>query len=167
MDLKIHQKSEKELYNKTEPIKNVTREDKDAAAKMFDLMKQAKGVGLSSAQVGYNRSIIVVSYGPENHIMYNPEVIRSSNDKSKLSEGCLSFPGEEFKVERPNTVLVTWLNGRNEKKTRMFSGYIARIIQHEIDHNEGVTMEMRYNEQNPPKKKRGRPKKKKVEDDEI
>jgi peptide deformylase len=181
MDLKIHQKKEKELYQATEKIKSVTKEDKNVAANMFDLMKKAKGIGLSAAQVGYNRNIIVVSYGPENHIMYNPEIIRSSDNKTKTKEGCLSFPGEEFSIERPDTVLVTWLNGRNEKKTKMFSGYIARIIQHEVDHNEGITMEMRYNEQNPkkkeelidetietpPKKKRGRPKKKKVTDDEI
>jgi peptide deformylase len=180
MDLKIHQKSEKELYNKAEPIEEVTREDKNAAAKMFDIMKRANGIGLSATQVGYPRNIVVASYGPENHIMYNPEILRRSKDTSVLPEGCLSFPGEEFKIKRSNSVLVKWLNGRNETKTKMFTGYVARILQHEIEHNQGITMEMKYNEQNPPvkeevvdetietppKKKRGRPKKK-VDDSDI
>lgn len=177
MDFKIYQKNETELYNKAEEIKSVSKEDKDAAAKMFNLMKQANGMGLSASQIGYSRNIITVSYGPENHIMYNPEILRYSDKKIREKEGCLSFPGEKFKVERSATVLVQWLNGKNQKKTKMFSGVIAKIIQHEVDHNKGITMEMRHKEQNPepvvevkeePKKKRGRPsKKKKAEDDDI
>lgn len=183
--MKILKKKNKNLYKKTIEIDDVTKEDKDAAAKMFTKMKDEGGVGLAATQVGYDRSIIVVSHADTNLIMYNPKILKYSKDTNISLEGCLSFPGEQFPISRPNTVLVEWKSGKNDKKVKYFSGVIGRIIQHEIDHNNGITMEMRYNEQFPKSQdnnkktnntrektksdtkstnSRGRPKKKKQDD---
>lgn len=145
--MKILKKKNKKLYKETVDVEEVTKEDKDVAAKMFTLMKENGGVGLAASQVGYKNNIIVVSHADTNLIMYNPKILKASKDTSVSLEGCLSFPGEQYYVRRPNTVLIEWKSGKNDKKVKYFSGIIGRIIQHEIDHNNGITMEMRNEEQ--------------------
>lgn len=102
-------------------------------------------VGVAAPQVGVNKRIIAVSllrdYEDENFrtvAMINPEILESSDERDTENEGCLSVPGEHGDVERSRTIKVRYLDQSGKTQTLLFRGLSARIIQHEIDHLDGV-----------------------------
>lgn len=103
------------------------------------------GVGLAAPQVGINKRLIVVSlmkdYEDENYrtiAMINPEIIEHSSETCIDTEGCLSVPGESGEVTRYNWVKVTFLDPEGRKYAMKLENLAARIVQHEIDHLDGV-----------------------------
>ena len=111
-------------------------------AKMVETMIVEDGVGLAAPQVGVSRRIAVVNpepYNPDTLLtMVNPEIRRRSDEVDTLEEGCLSVPGIRGKVERPVEVDVEYLDGLGRKRSIRAEGLLARIIQHEIDHLDGI-----------------------------
>jgi peptide deformylase len=103
------------------------------------------GVWLAAPQVGVNKRLIVVSlmntYDDENYrtiALINPEIIEHSEERCSDTEWCLSVPGETGEVERWNWIKVSFLDREWKKYMLKLSGLSARIVQHEIDHLDGI-----------------------------
>ena len=113
------------------------------AERMIGLMRDAIGVGLAATQVGTLRRMLVFQVGSEAEptVMVNPEIEwRSDQDLTTAEEGCLSLPGVVVDVERPLYVRARALDVKGEPFSIEASGLEARVIQHEVDHLDGVLM---------------------------
>ena len=104
------------------------------------LMHESLGIGLAATQVGLAHRVLVYRVEPDAAIaaLVNPIVEWSSDDAEVMDEGCLSLPGVLVEVERPIHVRVTALDERGEPIMVEASGLEARVIQHEVDHLDGV-----------------------------
>jgi peptide deformylase len=123
----------------------VTEFDQDLAAeaeRMIGLMRDSIGVGLAATQLGQLRRMLVFQVGSEATptVLVNPEIEWRSDDLVTAEEGCLSLPGVVVDVERPLHVRARAQNVRGESITVEASGLEARVIQHEVDHLDGVLM---------------------------
>jgi peptide deformylase len=105
---------------------------------MIKTMENEKGVGLAAPQVGSDFRICLAKVDNTLFALINPEIKAYSRKKEIFEEGCLSFPGKFFPVERPIRVKVRArdLNGRKIKIKA--DGLLARVLQHEIDHLDGI-----------------------------
>jgi len=109
---------------------------------MMDSMYEAEGIGLAANQVGVNKNLFVVdiSHFDENEtprVFINGK-IENSQGKSEYSEGCLSFPGIKFDITRPEIITFSFQDIDRKKKVEEFDGLLARAIQHEMDHLNGI-----------------------------
>jgi peptide deformylase len=113
---------------------------RDEVARMAGLMSDALGIGLAATQVGIPHRLLVyrVEHDSPVNPLVNPEIQWSSKETEILSEGCLSLPGVHVDVERPIHVRVRAFDGEGEEILIEASGLEARVIQHEIDHLDGV-----------------------------
>ena len=136
------------LRQKSKPIKQVNARVQQLAVDMVETMREANGVGLAAVQVGVNERLIVAEIPEEEfeddpqagqlYIIVNPEIVRARGEKAAGDEGCLSIPGYVGEVERYPQVTVSGLD-LNGKPTRVKAyDFLARILQHEIDHVNGV-----------------------------
>jgi peptide deformylase len=112
------------------------------AERMIELMRDAIGVGLAATQLGTLRRVLVFQVGSEAEptVLVNPEIEWRSEDHVTAEEGCLSLPGVVVDVERPLYVRARAQDLRGEPLMIEASGLEARVIQHEIDHLDGVLM---------------------------
>ena len=105
---------------------------------MFDTMYDAQGVGLAAPQIGILRRIIVVDdYDGNKFAMFNPEIYFEEGCQSG-PEGCLSVPGRQGTVERKEKIKVKFKDLSGEEKDLEAEGFLARILQHEVDHLNGI-----------------------------
>ncbi len=113
---------------------------RDEVRRMAVLMEDALGIGLAAPQVGISHRVLVYRVEPESPVtaLVNPQVEWSSRDEEISEEGCLSLPFIHVDVERPVAVLVRARDERGEELVVEASGLEARVIQHEIDHLDGV-----------------------------
>jgi peptide deformylase len=114
----------------------------EEAERMVGLMRDAIGVGLAATQLGLLRRMLVFQVGSEVEptVMVNPEIEWRSEDSVTAEEGCLSIPGVVVDVERPLFVRARAVDAHGEPFTVEASGLEARVIQHEVDHLDGVLM---------------------------
>jgi peptide deformylase len=112
----------------------------DEARRMGELMHDAYGIGLAATQVGRMHRILVYRTELEGTVaaLVNPVLEWASKDTETAEEGCLSLPGVAVEVERPVHVRVSALDERGAPITVEASGLEARVIQHEMDHLDGV-----------------------------
>lgn len=114
------------------------------AKEMFMYMYEAQGVGLAAPQVGVNKRLMVYNQSGDKKkwldeiVMVNPQIVEFSDAKDVDIEGCLSFPEMDGDVERSKWIKVEAMNLKGKKIKRKFSGWEARIFQHEYDHLQGV-----------------------------
>lgn len=129
-----------ELRQKAQIVKNVKDPIiQELILDMSETMRKKKGIGLAAPQVGKLLQIIVASDGGDNElVVINPKIERVSKDVVVLEEGCLSLPGIYEKVTRSEKVTVTGLAQNGEPIKIKADGWLARVLQHEIDHLEGV-----------------------------
>lgn len=111
--------------------------------KMFNTMYHNNGIGLAAPQIGINKRFIIIDIGDvdgkqNKYVMINPEIISMSEEKTDLVEGCLSLPGSNAKVTRPENITVKWLDENSIEHIQTFSGLMAKCVQHEIDHLNGI-----------------------------
>ncbi len=108
--------------------------------RMGRLMHEAIGVGLAAPQAGVSHRLLVYRTEPDSPVqaLVNPQIEWSSRDKEWGEEGCLSLPGVHVEVERPVHVRVRAQDGHGDPITVEASGFEARVIQHEVDHLDGV-----------------------------
>ncbi|HEC90219.1 MAG TPA: peptide deformylase [Alphaproteobacteria bacterium] len=126
-----------------EPVESVDGKIAGFMNDMLETMYKSNGVGLAAPQVGVARRIIVTDVSRENESpnpvkMVNPEIVWSSEEEAFVEEGCLSFPDQYAEVTRPESVRVRYIDHENEIRELAASGFLARCIQHEMDHLEGV-----------------------------
>jgi peptide deformylase len=109
-------------------------------SRMAGIMGDAFGVGLAAPQLGLSQRLLVYRVGPDATLvaLVNPELEWMSDDQETLDEGCLSIPGITVDVERPVYVRVRSLDEKGETQVVEASGLEARVIQHEMDHLNGV-----------------------------
>jgi peptide deformylase len=104
---------------------------------LAETMIANKGLGLAAPQVGLPYRVCVIT-GQPILAMFNPKIVDQSEEQVLLKEGCLSFPNLYIKVKRPAVIRVRYTRPNQETVTEEFSGLTARIVQHEIDHLEGI-----------------------------
>jgi peptide deformylase len=108
---------------------------------MFDTMYHQEGVGLAAPQVGEGVRVIVIDpHDPEIRpfALINPVIAEIGSELEKGEEGCLSLPGLKDIVERPSTCVVEGLDREGQPVRMDASGLLARILQHEVDHLDGI-----------------------------
>ncbi len=122
---------------------DLTDELRTLADDMLETMYDAPGIGLAAPQIGVLDRLIVVDCvkeegeAPRPLIMFNPEVIASSDETNVYEEGCLSIPDQYAEVTRPKVVDVTWMDENGNLQQETFDGLWATCVQHEIDHLNG------------------------------
>jgi peptide deformylase len=110
---------------------------------MLETMYAAPGIGLAAPQVGDPRRIVVIDVAhdeePKQPLrMANPEILWRSEDETTYNEGCLSLPEHYADVTRPKEIRVRYLDHQNEIRELHAEGLLATVIQHEMDHLQGI-----------------------------
>jgi peptide deformylase len=128
------------LRAKARPIQVFDDALRDEIGRMSTLMSDAMGIGLAATQVGVLHRVLVyrVEHDSPVNALVNPELEWSGREKEWLEEGCLSLPGVHVDVERPVRVRVRAQDAGGEPIVIEASGLEARVIQHEMDHLDGV-----------------------------
>jgi peptide deformylase len=128
------------LRSEARPVEVFDDALRDTLQEMGRLMNDALGIGLAATQVGRLSRFLVYRVEPDSPVqaLVNPVIEWSSPDKELMEEGCLSLPGVQVDVERPIHVRVRAQDGEGEPLTIEASGLEARVIQHEMDHLDGV-----------------------------
>lgn len=128
---------EEPLRATSEPINEINDEIRRLVDDMFETMYEGKGVGLAAPQIGVNVRLAIIDLGEDPLVLINPRIIKSWG-KESCDEGCLSFPGLSEKVERARHVIAqaTGMDGSTYEMEA--EGLLARAIQHELDHLDGV-----------------------------
>lgn len=130
------------LRYKSAPVKRVDRKLRDIVREMFDLMYQFKGVGLAANQVDLPLRLFIVNLlcdpdEGEEQVFVNPVISRPKGNQEQ-EEGCLSFPELRVLVRRPESIRVNAYNLDGQEIEQQVDGFLARAIQHELDHLDGV-----------------------------
>jgi peptide deformylase len=129
------------LREKATPVGQVTEDIRTLIADMFETMYAEEGVGLAAPQVGIGARVIVVDPQDEKttpFALINPQIVTFSDDVDRAEEGCLSIPGLKEIVERPVAVRVEALDRDGQPTVIEADGFVARILQHEVDHLDGI-----------------------------
>lgn len=126
------------LRKECKPIEKMTSRLAMLIDDMYDTMYEANGVGLAAPQVGILKRLVVIDIGDDNPLtLINPVIIESDGEQEG-EEGCLSLPGLQGTVIRPNRVVCKALNEDMEEFIVEGEGLLARAICHELDHLDGV-----------------------------
>jgi peptide deformylase len=137
--IKICKLGEEVLREKAEPVAEVNDEIRKLADDMFEAMIAADGVGLAGPQVGRKlRMFVVIADDDVRRVFINPQIIATSEELGDYDEGCLSIPGVYETIKRPVKVTVQALNEKGKPFTLDADGLLARVIQHEYDHLDGI-----------------------------
>ena len=119
-------------------------------ADMYETLDASAGVGLAAPQIGKAIRVVVIDldvlkedypeYAGFRHVFVNGHILESDDSAGKVSmeEGCLSIPGLSEDVTRPKRIHATWLDDNLQPHDEWVDGYLARVMQHEFDHLEGV-----------------------------
>jgi peptide deformylase len=128
------------LRSKARPIEVFDDALRDEISRMAALMHDSMGIGLAATQIGALRRLLVyrVEHDSPINVLINPELEWSGKEKEWMEEGCLSLPRVHVEVERPIHVRVRAQDAAGEPITIEASGLEARVIQHEMDHLDGV-----------------------------
>ena len=126
------------LTKECKPVKEMNHKLQVLIEDMLDTMYEANGVGLAAPQVGILKRIVCMDVGDGNqYLMINPEIIELSGEQTGM-EGCLSVPGKRGQVTRANYAKVKAYNENMEEIIIEGEGLLARCIQHECDHLDGI-----------------------------
>jgi len=134
---------DKRLRLVSKPVGKLDADTRKLIDDMFATMYAAPGIGLAAIQVGEPKRIITLDLAKkdqakEPRVIINPEVLWSSDEKAKYEEGCLSIPEYYEEVERPAAVKVKYLDVDGKAQEIEANGLLATVLQHEIDHLNGV-----------------------------
>ncbi len=131
------------LKNVADPVERVDEEVRRLMDDMLETMYAAPGIGLAAPQVGISRRVIVLDCAGEEEAaqplrMANPEVLWTAGEREVREEGCLSLPDLYADVSRPRAVRLRYLDEAGEAQELEAEGLLATVVQHEIDHLNGV-----------------------------
>ncbi len=131
------------LKLKAKPVAKVDARLRKLMDDMLETMYLAPGIGLAAPQVGVTKRVLVVDVAkdgakPQPFRIANPEILWRSKELVTFSEGCLSLPEHYADVTRPGEIKLRYLDYENELRELHAKGLLATVIQHEMDHLEGV-----------------------------
>lgn len=154
MKLEIRMYGDAVLHEKARPIERVTDEVRRFVDDMAETMYAANGLGLAANQVGDLRRVLVIDVTDADEpreqrrktterehnleAYLNAEILESSTEDGSYSEGCLSIPGIEGDVYRPLRIRMRWMDLDGNAHDEWLDGMRARVLQHEVDHLDGV-----------------------------
>ena len=139
MILDITKLGEEVLRQKAEPVAEINDEIRKLAEDMLETMIEADGVGLAGPQVGKKLRIFVAMADDDvKRVFINPQIIKTSEELCDYEEGCLSIPQVYESIRRPARVTVQAVNENGKPFTLEAEGLLARVIQHEYDHLDGI-----------------------------
>ncbi len=141
--LEIHKLGNKVLRKSARRISKVDSSVRELAKDMLRSMYSAKGIGLAAPQVGVHKQLLVIDLDLDTPstpplVLINPEIIGASASLETYEEGCLSIPGVYLNVIRPSTIKISFRDEMGRPKKMNADGLIARCIQHEMDHLDGI-----------------------------
>ena len=141
--LAIHRLGSKELRAPARRISRVDEGVRDLARDMLRSMYSARGIGLAAPQVGVHKQLLVIDLDLDEPatpplVLINPEITASGASFNTYEEGCLSIPGLYLNVVRPSVVEVSFRDEQGRPRRLKADGLMARCIQHELDHLNGV-----------------------------
>ena len=129
------------LKRAAEPVEVVDDDLLTLMDEMLETMYAAPGIGLAAPQVGISRRVVVIDLSEEKDQplrLINPAVTWRSDAFIVAEEGCLSLPGQFADVKRPSAVAVSFLDANEKEQVIEAEGLLARCLQHEIDHLDGI-----------------------------
>ena len=134
---------DRRLKFRCKPVDAVNDSVREKLTDMLATMYDAPGIGLAAPQVGDERRLIVIDVAREDDLpepmqIVNPEILWASDEKCIMNEGCLSIPDVYYDVKRPERVRVKYLDEKGAAQEIEADGLLARCLQHEIDHLDGV-----------------------------
>ena len=133
------------LKQKSQKIDHITQETLDIIEKMKDRLYTDGAGGYAAPQFGILQRLLVIdaSFGTQEDKllrMINPEITWFSEEKNVMQEGCMSIPWGRIQLERPAEVIFTYIDHHKEPQEKHATGYLARCIQHEMDHLNGILL---------------------------
>lgn len=136
---------DKILRKKTARVSEIDAETVGIISDMFETMRNANGIGLAANQIGVNKQIFVVDISPvEGYEKYkpiamiNPKIISKSEETNSIEEGCLSIPDLRSEIIRPEAISISYFDVDLKEHTIEADDLLARVIQHEYDHLQGI-----------------------------
>ncbi|MGH7658778.1 MAG: peptide deformylase [Gemmatimonadales bacterium] len=135
--LPLHLYGSPVLRQQSAEVKAVDDEVREFVSDLFETMHASKGIGLAANQVGVPQRVAVVEVEGDRVVLINPEILQTEGRES-AEEGCLSVPDVYADVSRPGGIVVEATDEQGNRYRREVSGLLARAIQHEIDHLDGI-----------------------------
>ena len=129
------------LRRKAKKIKEINSQIRELALNMTEMLKKDNNaVGLAAPQVGHSLQIIIIKHDPDQNpvVLINPKIIKTSFRKDTAEEGCLSLPDIFVSVKRPIKIAAETLDISGKTLKIKAEGFLARVIQHEVDHLNGI-----------------------------
>lgn len=136
------------LLRKTERVKDpLAKEIQMLLPEMIQVMREENGVGLAAPQIDLSLRLAVAEVEDTIFYFINPEITSLSQEKIIFEEGCLSLPGEFFPILRSQEITVRYQNEKGLPKKIRATGLLSIVIQHEVDHLDGILIVNRYKKQ--------------------
>ena len=136
------------LRNQAKTVKfDYPHQNEILVSQLKEFMIQENGIGLAAPQVGISKRVFVMLVHGRFRACFNPEITKISNVLTNYDEGCLSFPGEQCTILRPDWITVIYYDADGTAVEDTLVGLEARCFQHELDHLNGITMHDRAKEQ--------------------
>ena len=140
------------LREQTTPVESDSTELQQLIDDMVETMHAAKGIGLAAPQIGRSERLFIVDVSPMEEdfveaglempeqpmVFLNAEIVQESQQETEFEEGCLSIPDIHEVVERPEALTIRYLDRTFTEREEQYDGMLARVIQHEYDHVDGV-----------------------------
>jgi peptide deformylase len=131
------------LRKQSKPVERVDAQLDRLIDDMFETMYDAPGIGLAAPQLGVSRRLIVMDPAKDDAphtplVMINPEILDRSEELRMHDEGCLSIPDFTAEIERPARIRVAYIGREGKAEERELSGIWSTLVQHEIDHLNGI-----------------------------
>jgi peptide deformylase len=157
---KILNIKEKSLHEPSKAVGKVDKKIHELIEDMKDTLaaqEDPEGVGLAAPQIGKNLRVFLIRYNDTEKVIINPKITKiekvkksKSKSRSKLLEGCLSLPHYYGPLKRDTKVTLEYMDETGKSVTEVFNGFLAQIVQHEVDHLDGILFIDRILEQNAP-----------------
>lgn len=139
MEILTFEAEEKSLKKPSKTVKKIDGSIKSLGLEMLEVMREAKGAGMSAPQLGIPKRVIVVEKNVEQgpYILINPKIIKREGEEIS-TEGCLSFPEMIADIKRAYRITVRGIDENGKKIKITAEGLLSRVFQHEIDHLDGI-----------------------------
>lgn len=138
--LEIKTIGDRVLKRKSKRVAHINNDVREFCAQMIETMYHSNGIGLAAPQVGVLKRIIIIDQEGEPIVLINPEITFFSDNNIEMDEGCLSVPNQYKQIQRPERISVKFRNLDGRFQFNTYYGLISRIIQHEVDHLDGILM---------------------------